>query len=97
LRVVIRRLKRCIGVFSQFYPGKSWKKLRDQLTKLMAKAAAVRDLDIALGLLAEAGVSPRSAILARLRATREKRGRALVRESEPWKKRLHHWNRKLEL
>ena len=55
LRVAIRRFSRCLRVFAQFYPGKSWKKIRRQLADLMEAAGAVRDLDIALQLLAEAG------------------------------------------
>src|ERR1051326_5383177 len=50
LRVAIRRLSRCLRVFSQFYPGRSWKKARAQLSELMHAAGAVRDRDIALEL-----------------------------------------------
>jgi CHAD domain-containing protein len=97
LRVVIRRLKRCLRVFSQFYPGSSWKKLRNELGELMTAAAAVRDLDIAIGLLLQAGLVARSDAIVRLKAMRATRGRSLARKAKPWKKRLHRWGRKLEL
>jgi CHAD domain-containing protein len=100
LRVVIRRLSRCLRLFAQFYPGHSWRKLRRQLSLLMDAAGAVRDLDIAIALLAESGLPRRSAAVARLSAERRKRSRVLLAEVRRWRRsrRLSRgWRRKLEL
>jgi len=100
LRVSIRRLSRCLRVFAQFYPRRSWRKLRRQLGVLMDTAGAVRDLDIAAALLAQAGISRRAAIMARLSAERRRNSRALQAEARHWKKghRLTRgWRRRLEL
>jgi len=99
LRVAIRRLSRCLRVFAQFYPGSSWRKLRKRLRVLMDAAGAVRDLDIAIALLAEAGVPARGAVVARLRRERRKRNGAFLAEVRRWNgDRLSRaWPRRLEL
>ena len=56
LRVAIRRLSRCLRVFAQFYPERSWKPVRRRLADLMDACGSVRDRDIAIGLLQQAGV-----------------------------------------
>ncbi|HUA59983.1 MAG TPA: CHAD domain-containing protein [Verrucomicrobiae bacterium] len=97
LRVSIRRLSRCLRVFAQFYPGSSWKKLRAQLHELMEAAGAVRDVDIAIGLLGEAGIPARTALLLRLAGERRKRGRRLASALRQWRSRkLRQWSRRLE-
>jgi CHAD domain-containing protein len=85
LRVTIRRLSRCLRVFAQFHGDGEWKKLRRRLRGLMDVAGAVRDLDIAIGLLGEAGVPGGAAVLVRLRSERRKRGRALMAEVRRWR------------
>ena len=85
LRVAIRRLSRCLRVFSQFYPDGSGKKIRRELADLRDLAGAVRDRHIALDLLAAAGISPRAAIVARLEAERRKHGNELLLEVRRWK------------
>lgn len=99
LRVRIRRLRRCLQVFSGFYPGRSWKKIRDRLADLMDAAAEVRDRDIALKLLAAAGVSPGSALVKQLEGERRKAGDALRLELGRWKKRdfARQWRKELEV
>src|SRR5207247_11327085 len=72
LRVAIRRLRRCLQVFSEFYPDGSWKKIRRRLALLMDAAGEVRDRDIALELLAAARISARSAVVRQLRGARPK-------------------------
>ena len=57
LRVSIRRLSRCLRLFSPLYPGSSWKKVRNRLKVLMEAAGEVRDRDIAAKLLIDALVS----------------------------------------
>ena len=99
VRVAIRRLSRCLRVFGQFYPDRSWKKLRRRLSGLMAAAGAVRDCDIALELLRQAGLSQRVAIATRLKAERRKSGHALHAEIKRWndRKLLHRWKARLEV
>jgi len=98
LRVSIRRLSRCLRVFAQFYPGNSWKKMRAQLRDLMEAAGAVRDVDIAIGLLAAAGIPPRTQLLLRFAGERRKRARQLNSAVRQWRSRkLRQWTRRLEL
>ena len=99
LRVAIRRLSRCLHVFAPFFPGDSRKKVRRQLTELMEAAGRVRDRDIALQLLAEAGLPPRAAIATRLAAERRKASRDLLLEIRRWKGRSfsRKWRSRLEL
>jgi CHAD domain-containing protein len=99
LRVVIRRLSRCLRLFGQFYPSRSWRKLRERLGTLMDAAGAVRDLDIAIALLAEAGVPRRAAAVLHLSAERRKRSAVFLTEVRRWKERgwPRDWRRKLEL
>jgi CHAD domain-containing protein len=99
LRVAIRRFSRCLRVFSDFYPGRSWKKIRTQLGKLMDVAGAVRDRDIALELLAEAGIAKSAAIVPQLQAERRQAARDLIGELRRWKRRdfSQKWRGKLGL
>lgn len=98
LRVAIRRFSRCLRVFSQFFTGPSWKKIRRQLGELMEAAGEVRDRDIALALLAEAAIPPHAAIVTRLAAERRKAGRELLVEISRWKRRgSRKWRSQLEL
>jgi CHAD domain-containing protein len=84
LRVAIRRLSRCLRVFSAFYPGRSWKTLRKQMRVLMGAAGVARDYDIAIELLGEAGLAPGSAILKRLAMERLQAREALALEIHRW-------------
>ena len=77
LRVAIRRFSRSLRVFAQFYPPGSWKRIRRQLRELMEVAGGVRDRDIALQLLTEAGVPRGAAIVVRLENERHQAGIAL--------------------
>jgi CHAD domain-containing protein len=99
LRVAIRRLSRCLRIFSQFYPGRSWKKIRNELAQLLDRAGAVRDRDIALELLAASGIPPGAAIVARLQAERRAEGQELLLEIRRWSRRgsLPKWRTRLEL
>jgi CHAD domain-containing protein len=85
LRVSIRRLNRCLQVFSQFYPGNSGKKLRRRLKTLMEAAGNVRDLDIAIELVAEAGVGRKAALVYRMAEARRQGRRNLLHEVRLWK------------
>ena len=99
IRVAIRRLSRCLRTFHQFYPDDYWKRIRRQLSAIMDAAGAVRDRDIALELLAAAGVSQNSAIAARLHAERREAATILLRGLRRWKSRnlSRRWRTRLEL
>jgi CHAD domain-containing protein len=99
LRVAIRRLSRCLRTFSQFYPGHSWKQYRRQLADLLQAAGKVRDRDIAIKMLEKAGIPGRAAIVARLKAERQRTGRELLQEIRRWNKRgfSRKWRTALEL
>ena len=99
LRVSIRRLRRCLQVFSAFYPGRSWKKIRRRLADLMDAAGEVRDRDIALEMLAAAGISPRAAVVMQLEGERRQAGRTLQVDLDRWKERdfARKWRKELEV
>ncbi len=99
VRVAIRRLSRCLRVFAPFFPDDSWKKIRRRLAELMKAAGWVRDRDIALQLLAEAGIAAHTAIAARLAADRRKASHELLLEIRRWKGRSFSkkWRSRLEL
>jgi CHAD domain-containing protein len=99
LRVSMRRLSRCLRVFAPLYPDGSSKKMRRHISSLLAAAGAVRDCDIALELVARAGVAPRNAIVIQLAAQRRKTGRDLLLEIRRWKSRDYprQWRSRLEL
>jgi CHAD domain-containing protein len=85
LRVSIRRLSRCLRVFSEFYPEGSWKKIRRQLKTLMEVAGAVRDTDIAIDLLADMGIKKLSPLVRRIAEARRAARRELAHEVRLWK------------
>src|SRR5262245_9598219 len=85
LRVAIRRLRRCLRIFSQFYPGRGWKKLRRRLKQLMDVCGSVRDRDIALELLAKAGFPAGSIVVGRLKLDRAEALAELMAQLYKWK------------
>lgn len=85
LRVAIRRLSRCLRVFAQFYPDGSWKKVRVELSDLLHLAGVVRDRDIALELLSEAGVAKPAAVVARMEQERRQAGHELLAAVRSWR------------
>lgn len=99
LRVSVRRFSRCLRVFSQFYPDRSWKPIRRQLSELMDSAARVRDRDIAMELLSAAGVPRRASVFLRLKAERRQAALDLRLEIRRWKNRdfSRKWRSRLEL
>ena len=99
LRVSIRRLKRCLRVFAQFYPPRSWKPVRRRLSELMDACGSVRDRDIAIGLLQQAGVPPASPLLRQLDVERRAAVQQLQLELRRWKERAfsRQWRTSLEL
>lgn len=86
LRVAIRRLRQCLGVFAEFFPGKERKAIRKQLSRVMHACGAVRDRDIAAGLLAEAELAADSPLLKRLAKERRAAARDLRKALDRWKR-----------
>src|SRR5947207_6945832 len=60
LRVAIRRFTQCLRSFAQFFPKGEAKKIRQKLKMVMQTASAVRDCDITLDLLKDAGINKKS-------------------------------------
>ena len=86
LRVALRRLSRCLRVFADFYPDGSWKKVRKELGRLMEVAGKVRDRDVVIALLAEAGAGRHGVVAARIEAERKQAARDLQLEARRWKR-----------
>src|ERR1035441_899436 len=99
LRVAIRRLSRCLRVFAQFYPARSWKPIRRRLSDLMDACGSVRDRDIAIELLEMAGVPAASPLVRQLDEERRAADGELRRELRRWKKDglSRRWSVRLEL
>lgn len=99
LRVAIRRLNRCLRAFARFYPGHSWKPVRRRLSGLMTACGSVRDRDIAIGLLEQAGVAATSPLVRRLGAERDAAARELQGELRDFKRKglARRWRQRLEL
>ena len=99
LRVAIRRMKGCLVLFAKFYPNRGRKELRKELRGLMDACGQVRDRDIALQLLADAGAPAKAAVVRRLAAERKDAARELQRSLKHWKKGRvsHRWRTRLEL
>jgi CHAD domain-containing protein len=66
LRVAIRRFEQCLQIFHQFLPGGHKKKIRRRLRKIMELSGEIRNRDVAMDLLQQAGLPARSALSARL-------------------------------
>jgi CHAD domain-containing protein len=84
LRVSIRRLSACLREFAGCFPRKQRKRARRRLKRLMDLAAAVRDRDITLKLMARAGVAAGAAIRKRLAAQRTGAASALAAAAREW-------------
>ena len=99
LRVALRRFSRCLRVFAQFFPERAWRKIRRDIAGLMDIAGAVRDCDMALALLGEAGIRGSAGIAVRLDTERRKAGRELSREIRRWQNSnfSRKWRSRLEL
>jgi len=80
LRVAIRRLRRCLQVFRQFFPGGPRKKIRRRLSELMQAAGGVRDLDIAIELVSTAGLEKGPDLTVRLTEDRARQNQELMQE-----------------
>jgi len=99
LRVSIRRLRACLRLFSGFYPGPARKKLQHEMKSLMHAAGEVRDRDIAMELLADAGIPAGSPAVRRLGEQRTRAAGALQDALKDWKGRgvSRQWRTRLEV
>lgn len=99
LRVAIRRLRACLRLFAQFYPGHARKQLDREVKGLMHAAGDVRDRDIALDLLSDAGAPAASPAVQRLQRQRQKAAAALREALAEWAGRgiAGKWGERLEL
>ena len=99
LRVAIRRFLAGLRLFRQFYPDRARKELNQALKSVMNAAGEVRDRDIAMKFLAQAGIADNSAPVRQLRAQRVRAAAALQDALKDWKARgvSREWRRKLEI
>jgi CHAD domain-containing protein len=99
LRVAIRRFTQCLRIFAQFFPKGEAKKIRHHLRAIMQAASAVRDHDITLDLMKDAGISKKSKGAAAIDKQRKQAEKELMGAI----RRLSHdnfsrkWRTKLEL
>ena len=78
LRVAIRRFNQSLRAFRSLLPQRPVRKIRKQTRRLMRRAGQVRNRDIALALLAQSKVSPRSALSTRLASARRQHQQTLA-------------------
>ncbi len=78
LRVAIRRLSQCLRVFHELFPEKEVERVRTRLRRIMKLAADVRDQDVAIDLLRQAGAAPDSTLLVGLARRRKQAERNLT-------------------
>ena len=99
LRVAVRRFSRCLRVFAQFYPARSWKPMRRQMAGLMDTCGSVRDRDIAIELLQKAGVPAASPLVRQLDEERRAAEEELRRQLRRWKRDgfSRRWRIRLEI
>ena len=83
LRVAIRRFEQCLQIFHQFFPG-GHRKIRRRLRKIMQLSGEVRNRDIALALLKQAGLPARAALSTRLLRERRETHRKLLASLDRW-------------
>ncbi len=82
--MAVRRLGQSVDVFASVLPRKPVRKVRKRLNRMMKEAAEIRDRDIALGLLAEAGINKDDPLARRLAADRRVAERILAQRVKRW-------------
>ncbi len=99
VRVAHRRLLACLQLFAGLFTRKAAEKLRKRSRKLIDLCGAKRDYDVALHVLAEAGLRPYHSVVLKCRERRDKEARRLSRRlakrvarnkgwADRWKKQL---------
>ena len=84
LRVAIRRFEQCLEIFHQFFSGGHKKKIRRRLRRTMELSGEIRNRDIALDLLRQAGLPARSALATRLLRERREIQNKLLASFDRW-------------
>jgi CHAD domain-containing protein len=99
LRVSIRRFAQCLRTFDEFFPRGKQKKIRKRMKEIMKLAGEVRNRDIALEILKDAGVPAGSAAARLLSGERERAGRELASALKRWRRRdfSRRWRTQLGL
>jgi CHAD domain-containing protein len=99
LRVAIRRFQQGLQIFRQFVSGGHRKKIRRRLRKIMQLSGEIRNRDIALDLLRQAGLPARSTVPARLLRERKQFQNELLALFDRWGKRnlYRKWGSRLGL
>lgn len=81
LRVAVRRFAQAVAVFKPCFPEKESRRIRRRLKAILALAGPVRDCDIALEIVA---AQKKTALAVKLRARRQRAGRALMATLQQW-------------
>jgi CHAD domain-containing protein len=99
LRVSLRRFTNGLRVLQQFFPKAAARKVRRQAKAVLALAGAVRDRDIALELLAAAGIPEGASVVTDMRRARTGAELALQTEVERWRRGgvARRWRERLEV
>jgi CHAD domain-containing protein len=99
LRVSIRRFAQCLRAFDELFPHGKEKKVRRRMKEMMKLAGEVRNRDIAIELLTEAGLPSGSPAARLLREEREQAGRELASALKRWRRRdfSRRWRTQLGL
>lgn len=99
LRVSIRRLAQCLRVFEPFFPKPAAKKVRRRLRAIMDLAAEVRNRDITLALLTEAGAGEDATLYGTLAEHRKQAEQQFLDSIRRWGRREFpaKWRSRLSL
>lgn len=84
LRVAVRRFGQSLVVFASLLPPKEVKKIRKRLSRVMDLTGEIRDRDIALELLAKAGVGKSDPLVSKLATGRREAERNLAEKVKRW-------------
>ncbi|MBZ5596231.1 MAG: CHAD domain-containing protein [Acidobacteriia bacterium] len=98
LRVAIRRFEQCLQIFHQFFPGHT-KKIHRRLGRIMELSGEIRNRDIALDLMKQAGVKANSALPTQLLRERKEIQGKLMASFDRWGERdlSRKWGSRLGL
>lgn len=84
LRVAIRRFVQTLAICKPNFPARERRKIRRNLKEIMSFAGDVRDRDIAMKLLSEAGTTEAAALEEKLKIQRKEAEKILVAVLRPW-------------
>jgi len=87
LRVAMRRFAQSVEVFSSVLPRSDQKKIRKKLKRMMEITAAIRDRDITLEFLSQAGFKKSDALWKQIVADRKAVEKDLAERIKRWSQR----------